>query len=437
MRPLLALLVAAAPLVAAPVPADDSPKPKPRAALLGTLTLDAPVQSAHWTPDAKHLVLVTDARVLVYPRTAFGDGEKEKPKPLTAFDRPDKGNGEVGLTPDGGVWVLAPAGNKVNAENRLLVWTPKTLLAGGEPKPDRTVTLEADNPRGLVWSADGKSLYARPLTARAFPRPNGGGWGSQDQEYQPRFLRIDARTGDVAKEVAWADLSTNPFAGSVVDPRTGRLYLAAVDGEETVVQCREADGGKPVWERKLPGKPNPNTIGTMTLIPDGGQLAFVQPTLTADPQQPGGGNPFGGGGRPGGGAGGRPPQVSFSQGSSLVLLNAKTGEPGAEVSKAALRGAQVYSFSADGRLMFAGLATADGSRLVVWDGKAGAEVKVWNRGYADVSAAFAPSGCELAIVERERKDVYGTPPAPGTAAPLLRTAYTSTVGIWDLAPVVK
>jgi hypothetical protein len=216
-----------------------------------------------------------------------------------------------------------------------------------------------------------------------------------------------------------------------------------VNGEETVVECREPDGGKQVWERKLPGKAAPNTLGAMTLTPDGGQVAFVQPTVTANPQQPGG--PFppgaGGGGRAGGG---RAQPVSYSHAAAVVMLSTKTGEPGAEVSKTPLSGAQVHSFSGDGRLLFAGLGGADGSRLVVWDGKTGTEVKTWNRGSADVSAAFTPSGYELAIVERERKETTRSTVVPGgggqqweTRNEVVKVDYTSVIGVWDLAPVVK
>lgn len=445
MRPLLALLLVAPTLLAAPVPVADD-KPKPRAKLVGTLTLDVQVQSAFWTPDGKHLVTATDKRILVYPRTAFNG--TEKPKPLTAFDRPGDGYSGLGLTPDGGLWVLDPAGRKVNAENRVLVWEAKTLLAGGEPKPDRTIVLEADNPNGLQWSADGKSLFTHVMSTRNVGNPNAGWGGGRDVEYLPKFFRLSAATGDVAHSVAGSDLNANEYAGSAFDPRTGRLFLATVSGEETTVECREADGGKQVWERKLPAKAAPRSVGTMRLTPDGEQLAFVQPTLTADPQGPGG---PGGGFAPGAGGrgGGRPGGVSFSSASALVLLNTRTGEPGAEVSKATLRGAQVHSFSGDGRLLFAGLSGVEGSRLVVWDGKSGTEVKVWNRGYADVSAAFAPTGYDLLIVERERKEVLGpsqnVPSGQGrdgsqmwtARQEVVRTEYTSTLGLWDLSPVVK
>jgi hypothetical protein len=66
----------------------------------------------------------------------------------------------------------------------------------------------------------------------------------------------------------------------------------------------------------------------------------------------------------------------------------------------------------------------------------------------DVDGAFAPAAPLLAIVERERKDVLG----PRVAVPggyggsgqqwdmrqeVVRTEYTSVIGLWDLAPVVK
>ena len=73
----------------------------------------------------------------------------------------------------------------------------------------------------------------------------------------------------------------------------------------------------------------------------------------------------------------------------------------------------------------------------------------WARAHADVSGAFAPNGYELVIVERERKEVYGpaqnVPSGQGrdgsqmwtTRQEVVRTEHSSTIGLWDLAPLVK
>lgn len=435
-------------VLAAPVPPEE--KPKPRAKLVGTLTIGAPVGSALWSPDGGHLILVTDKRVLVYARDQIG---ADKPKPLTAFDRPDS-YGEVGMTPDGGLFVLAPAGQKVNAENRLYRWSAKTLTGAGEPKPDKVIDLEADNPRGALPSADGGSLYATMMTSRPVANANPNGWRGS-VEYLPTFLRLSMKTGDVAKRVAFSDLSQDRYAGSAVDPRTGRLYMATHTEAETTVVCREADGGKLVWEKKLPVKPDVDSIGTFLLSPDGGKLLFRQPTLTVVPQGGGGGVQFGpggfgpGGGRAGGGGGGQPRAVSYQSTSTLVTFDAKTGEIGPELSKGDLHGGQGYAFSSDGRLLFASISTAEGGKLGVWETKTGNEVKAWTRSNADVSGVFAPNGYELAIIEREQKPVYGpsqyVPNGQGrdgsqmwtTRQEVVRTEFTSTIGLWDLAPLVK
>jgi len=443
MRSLLPLLVFTLPLFAAPVPGADE-KPKPRAKLLGTLVVTANVRSVFWMPDGKHLVLVGDKRVIVYPREQVGT---PAPKSLAAFDRPDA-YGTVGQTADGGLWVLAPAGSKVNAETRLHFWSAKSLVSPGEPKADRILDLEADNPTGAAVSADGGSVFATTLTSRAIPNGNPNG-ARNSVEYLPKFHRLSAKTGDVVKQTAFADLSQDRYAGSAFDPRTGRVYLAVHAGDETVVSCRDLDGGKPVWERKLAAKADVDSLGVFVLSPDGSRVAFQQPTLSV--QQPGGGGGFGGpgGGRPGGGFGGRPQPVSYTSTTTLLTFDAKTGEPGAELAKADIRWGKGHSFSTDGRLLFAAVGTVEGSKLGVWEVKSGSEVKAWDRGSADVDGAFAPSGYELAIVERERKDILG----PRVAVPsgfnrdsgqqwdtrqeVLRVDHTSTIGVWDLSPVVK
>lgn len=141
--------------------------------------------------------------------------------------------------------------------------------------------------------------------------------------------------------------------------------------------------------------------------------------------------------------------VSYTSSATLVTFDTKNGEVGPELSKVDLQGGGGYSFSTDGRLLFAQIYGANSGKLAVWDTKTGAEVKVWTRTNADVSGVFAPNRYELTIVERDRKEVYGpaqnVPSGQGrdgsqmwtTRQDVVRTEYSSTIGLWDLAPVVK
>ena len=76
-RTLLIALLLATPLLAAPTPPEE--KPKPRAKLLGTVKLDKRVQEVCWTPDAKHLIVVADEKALVIGRDQLGEDAPAKP----------------------------------------------------------------------------------------------------------------------------------------------------------------------------------------------------------------------------------------------------------------------------------------------------------------------------------------------------------------------
>ena len=157
VRSLLMALLLGTPLLAAPVLPDE--KPKPRAKLLGTVKLDKRVQQVCWTHDAKHLIVVTDEKAMVIGRDQLG--EDAPVKPIAEFALPVGGMSLFGVTPDGTeLYALVSAG-RINAETRLCYWTLKDLLDGKKKaKPDRVVSLEADNPNHFAFSADGRSLYA-------------------------------------------------------------------------------------------------------------------------------------------------------------------------------------------------------------------------------------------------------------------------------------
>lgn len=402
MSAALALTVAFA--LAAPVPGVDE-KPRPRPKLLGTLYLDAWVQATHWTPDGKHLVLLTESKVMVYPRDALTPTAKTYPgemvKPLTWFDRPDvdavRANGrltpavQIGTTADGGVWAVVPAGEKLNAETRLVVWDAKTVLAGGEnPKPDRDVSLEVDNPLSVVLSADGQDLFA----------------ATEWKSFAPTLVRLSARTGDLKRGVPLAGFTDHPCGGCGFDPSTGRTFLALHAGGELWVECRAADGGKAVWGRAIPCKPVTEQPAALTLSPNGEWVAVAQP-IVVTAQQPARGR-------------GERPRADDEPASELVLLDAKTGKPGPELVKPDGHTAQAYGFSADGRLLFGRVESHGGQetrKMVVWDTRTGAEVKGWARRHPVAAAAFAPSGHDLLIVEQVSGRVL--------------------LGVWDLSPLVK
>ena len=190
-RSLLIALLLATRIAAAPVPAEE--KPKPRAKLLGTVKLDKYVTEVCWTPDAKHLIIVTDEKGLVIGRDQLG--EDAPAKPIAEFALPSGGMCKFGVTPDGAELYAMVTATRFNAETRLCYWTLKDLLDGKKKsKPDRVVSLEVDDPSHFVFSADGKNLYAVVSEPRrdSVLQPNG---------HLPQIgkvLRSNTKTGDIA-----------------------------------------------------------------------------------------------------------------------------------------------------------------------------------------------------------------------------------------------
>jgi WD40 repeat protein len=404
---LSALILATSFAPAAPVP-EDKEKPTPKAKLLGTVVIDAEVLSAFWLGDGKHFVLCTPDKVLVYPREAVGT---DKPKPFATLARPDQHRSGITRGPDGGLVVASFPSDKMNAENQLLLWSPKALLAGGEPKADRVIELD-DKASGVWSSADGRSLFGMVWDRRAKgPDPR-------------RFARLSMKTGEVRSSVPVSDYLADgdQFTGFTYHPPTDRLYLTTTTADHTSseVQCREADGGKRLWTARLPGEPIPRGRYDQAAVStsDDGLVVLVQHSVRVPRPVPPNQRP--------------PARPEFDPGVAVTVIDGKTGEVKAaasrEPSSDTRSGAGAAAVSPDGRLVFA---TID-RRPSVWDAATGAEVKGWARYDLDVIAAFAPKGGELLLVQRERKEERSP---DGTR--VVRTDVTSTAGVWDLSPVLK
>ncbi|MCU0702821.1 MAG: hypothetical protein MUF18_02400 [Fimbriiglobus sp.] len=408
----LSTLLLTAILNAAPVP-EDKEKPKPRAKLLGTVTVNAEVLSAFWLADGKHFALATLDHVLVYPREAIGT---DAPKPLTTLSRPDHRRSFVDRGPDGGLFLSYYPTDKVNAESRLSLWTAKTLLAGGAPKPDRVVELD-DGVSGVTPSSDGRTLFAVIYDRRP-----------KTQQLDTRFVRLSGTTGNERASLRLADMVTegDGLLGYRFDPNTDRLYLATITADRSgmELQCREADGGKRLWTARLPGEPAPVEFGQFADISasDGGRVVVVRHSVRLVRPVPPNQRP----------PGGRP---EFTRGEAITVIDGQTGEVRVAASrepKGESSRESAAAVSPDGRLVFANT----GERLSVWEVATGEEVKGWERPAVSVLAAFAPKGKELLLVQREWRDVFAPAP-PGRNAPRLRTEDTSTAGLWDLSPVLK
>ncbi|MCU0704396.1 MAG: hypothetical protein MUF18_10510 [Fimbriiglobus sp.] len=435
---LRALLVVFA--LSAPLLADD--KPKPRVRLLGTVAVDRPVTRIHWTPDSKHLILITDDKGLVVARDQFGDDAAAKP--VVEFALPANGGIQFALTPDGTeLCAVAAAGGRFNAETRLCSWTLKDLLDGkGKAKPDRMVSLEADNPDWFTLSADGKSLFAVLVE----PRAGGPAIGGLPQVVG-KVVRANAKTGDTAEAVADLTITDASLLGASLHAASGRVFAHFQTADEHVVRCLDVATGKKKWDWRAES-PAANLDGQPPRVsPDGkAVVAFVSRQGPRDLDRP----------LPPPRLGPDREPIAFGgvRGTRPVLLAGETGKLIADLGGDDATSGDVADFSYDGKLLFGWVSSQEGVRYVAWDAASGKPLKTWNRGAGVDAAAFAPGRYELACAERpdhgllpprdllprfdlRRASAYPPERDRDPVRPNTPTATGCVVGIWDLAPLVK
>ncbi len=422
-RSLLIALLLATRIAAAPVPAEE--KPKPRAKLLGTVKLNEYVNSVCWTPDAKHLILLTKDKGQLIGRDQLG--EDTPAKPIAEFALPVGWIAKFGVTPDGAELYAMSVADRLNSEHRLCYWNLKDLLDGkSKAKPDRSVSLEMDRPNVVCPSSDGKTLFATISQPR-----DGGGVLPRNVEPQRigQVIQLSTRTGDRAEERTVLDLPDATLLGSVIHAGSGRVFAHFLSVEEHAIRCFERGAKKEKWDRKMAATPQQNNLGSHypQLSPDGHRLVVfwcrsiqsIDPN--AAPQQ------------------GRRPQMLSTPAVSPQLLNADTGELIADLGGDDTTDCQILDFSSDSRFMFGWLRRNTGQEFTVWEMKAGLPLKSWKRGFSDVTAAFAPGRHELAIVERTQQQVLSSVRNPNGEIEqrVYRVDHTGILGVWDLTALGK
>ena len=441
----LFLLVLPASLYAAPIPVDNETA-KPRAKLSGTLTLDQNIRQVLWTPDGSALVVQTGKNmVLVYKRDQVLKNET-KPKPLAAFELP--ADTHIRIHAATNTLYGVRKAQHLCSESRYYSWNLQPLLEGLSPtKPDRMVALDIDNFDDVSLSDDGRRLFVQ-MTERM-----GGGssiWDQQNRQTTvrmiPHLLRFSTKTGDKVDE-AWTVNDEGKFHRHLThDTASGRLYATHVTSEEISLQAMSLGNEKIPWERKIEGKECLNMQCYSKASGSSGLIVFGYCELLERPE-PQQGPPVRG----------QRPQMQRATRMNLLLLNAKTGETIHKLSEDDTTAAHSIDFSFDGQLFLGKVRNSTGNSLNVWNTSTGKVLKSWNQDlYASYQGgqnsntnlyAFSPKAQELATLCLQSKHLEApatyTPPighgqTNWTQTPnVLRTDYTTTIGLWDFSTLVK
>jgi RNA polymerase sigma factor (sigma-70 family) len=438
-----------------------------KAKLIDTIEIDTQISSPFWSDDGKVLFVdrvssqmsgraafgITTRSVTVRGYTATADGKR--PDRLAAeFELPL--GGFLGLYGGGSaIAAYAPAGRRINAPD-MLVFTPfgdngagqRVAMSGDGTRVEIDV---AEVGRPFAVSPDGKTVFAEKTIPVA---------GTNGATIMIRVL--DPKTGDAVRDLGGYGDERQLVRAYRLSRAADRLFVYLHGRDYVTVECIDVATGKTVWNVQFPDRPRPTTsdgrqaplsLSPSLLVPSrDGKVVAVHLTKGAD-------------------------------GAEARVLNAANGESVVELQGVPDGGAAVpLDFSHDGRLLVGktsqprnrtpgfGAAGEGGGvpagplggpggqtgpdQLVVWDLKTGKVLRTWDD-QLRVEVAFAPDRPVLAVVETERTMTGprgggggfnadrggrggfggGGPAVDPNAAPTV--TYRSTIGFWDLAPLVK
>ena len=434
----------------------DKPVKAAKPKLIDTITADLQLGSPVWSADGKTLFVSNTNRggnpITTQSRTGTMRGywttpEKGKSRAAAEFTYPV--GGFLGFYDGGSSYaVYSAAGKRINAPDMLVFSRVQQPQLDGKPSEADGTRVEIDVAevgKPFAISPDGKSVFSEqsvPVT------------GAANVTVTLRVL--DPKTGDEVRNLGSYGDGNQLVRGYKLSWAADRLFIYFYDQDSAFVVCQDVTTGKRLWDTRLAGavRPEPregatSTLATGLFVPsrDGKRLAVL---VSKDKQQ---------------------------EAMETRVLDATTGKSLVEL-QGQRDGRNVgLGFSHDGRMLVGKTMEArprtswsgqaprpepGPDQLVVWDLKTGKILRAWDDGLA-VEVAFAPDRAVLAIVEREQDRIPGGrgggglggglgqpgsgfgggggrvggggPTDTGGTTPTI--TYKTTIGFWDLSPLVK
>ncbi|MEO2088424.1 MAG: sigma-70 family RNA polymerase sigma factor [Gemmataceae bacterium] len=439
-----------------------------KAKLIDTISVDAQLGGPMWSDDGKTIYVTyatepgTRGAVARSSLAGFETASgRSSPERMVAEVSGTSGN-FLGFFNGGQSYAYyTAAGRRINAPDMITLMdlvakkvngaSGATMKFVGVMKGSAEVEL-AEVGKPFAISPDGKVVFSEQVKATG-----------DDVAVTIRVL--DPKTGDAVRTLGTFGGENLTVRGYKLSRAADRLFVYLHGPDYVTVECIDVANSKTVWNVQFPDRPRPTTpdgrraplsLSSNLLVPSrDGKLVAVHLARGAD-------------------------------GAEARVLNAATGKEVVELQGVPAGGAAVpLDFSHDGRLLVGktsyprdrnqrgGFGGGEGGgvpagplggpggqtgpdQLVVWDLKTGKVLRAWDD-QLRVEVAFAPDRPVLAVVESERTMTGprggggggggfnadrgggrvggGGGPADPAAAPTV--TYRSTIGFWDLAPLVK